>query len=83
MHATIDVNTSPAATGNEIAAQARLRMRRFRAAHPRIDYAPAADVQAWVERIREVNPGASYSEILDNLIRKAKTVVSGNIAGNK
>lgn len=62
---------------------ARLRMKRFRSAHPRIDYSPAPDLLEWIEHVKANNPGVSYGRVIDHLLRTAKKAIAGNVAGNK
>ncbi len=52
------------------------RVARYRAGKHRIDYAPAPDVLVWIDEVMEDNPGSSYRQILDHILREAQKVLA-------
>ncbi|OIQ81587.1 hypothetical protein GALL_366400 [mine drainage metagenome] len=57
---------------------ARFRVASYRATHRRIDYAPSPDALKLIEDIRARQPGWSYQEAIDALLRMAGKAITGN-----
>ena len=55
------------------------RVKRYRAKHRRIDYAPGPDAQAIIEKHLRTNPNNySLAGMLDYLVQAGDSVISGN-----
>jgi hypothetical protein len=59
----------------------RARVRRYRAIHRRIDYAPAADVLPIIEHHLKIGTDPCLAGVLDYLIRSGQRAIHA-IAGN-
>ncbi len=56
----------------------RASMHRYRAKHRRIDYVPAPDVLAIVERLRQQGTEKCLAGVIDQLVRAGEKLISGN-----
>ncbi len=66
------VLTTTATTGN------RARVRRYRATHRRIDYAPSPDVLPIIEHHLRIGTDRCLAGVIDFLIRTAYQAIAGN-----
>ena len=60
---------------------ARVRVQRYRATHRRIDYAPAPEVLAVIERHFTAGLDNCVTGVIDRLIVAGDKAVSGNVQG--
>lgn len=58
---------------------ARVRVQRYRATHRRIDYAPAPDALAAIERHLAAGLNNCIAGVIDNLIEAGDKAVTGNV----
>ncbi len=56
----------------------RSSMERYRAKHRRIDYVPAPDALAIVERFRQQGLDKCLAGVIDQLVRAGERLISGN-----
>lgn len=60
---------------------ARLRVQRYRASHPRIDYAPSADALVLIERHLAEGLDNCAAGVIDRLIEAGDIAITGNGRG--
>lgn len=60
---------------------ARVRVQRYRATHRRIDYAPAPDALAAIERHLMAGLDNCIAGVIDRLIDAGDKAVTGNVQG--
>jgi hypothetical protein len=58
-------------------AAARKRVARYRVTHRRIDYVPDDESLTLIERIRALNPGASYHAVINYLLAEGEKAFAG------
>jgi len=78
----MQTNQLPEMTPETAKALARNRVARHRAGKHRIDYVPAPDVLAWIERVKAYNPGASYHKVIDRLLREAQKALKASTSAS-
>ncbi|MDI3462107.1 MAG: hypothetical protein OJF50_000928 [Nitrospira sp.] len=72
MDQEMDATTSTRLTGN------RVRVRRYRAFHRRIDYVPTPDVWAIIDHHLKIGTDPCLAGVIDYLIRTGHQAITGN-----